>query len=393
MLDRRRIGSTLAIVAIAWGLCALQPLPTTSSAQEESPEALQPERSDPRRPGEPREEVNTSASVASSEAMEIFGQILQGKLMRLFRSATLDSSPPSADVFYHSGVDPHPGFFHSGPVRIDRPSAVYVEGHGVVLHARVPGLRGESAPRSSQSESLWEKTRRHLRGEASGHEVDQNVLYCGGCHQMQGKGGLARVPGSGVWTVDGLSLSLLPSRGQLVDELIRLLAENGRHFTQLGRDEEITVGITVDSASPSAAKRPSAGGESVGAAFPAAYDASELVTVLLGQKHVAQVEGTLGQLIQVAEGDGAPGQNTIVLTGDLHMRQGKYDEAIKLYKQAVDALAGRGEAERGREETSRLTRKLIQAYVAAGRFEEAKRILDVYAQKQNERNSIDRAMR
>ena len=188
MLDRRRIGSTLAIVAIAWGLCALQPLPTTSSAQEEDPgrveDPVPPERSDL------REEVNTPASVASSEAMEIFGQILQGKLMRLFRSATLDSSPPSADVFYHSGVDPHPGFFHSGPVRIDRPSAVYVEGHGVVLHARVPGLRGESAPRSSQAESLWEKTRRHLRGEASGHEVDQNVLYCGCCHQMQGKGGL-----------------------------------------------------------------------------------------------------------------------------------------------------------------------------------------------------------
>jgi tetratricopeptide (TPR) repeat protein len=127
-----------------------------------------------------------------------------------------------------------------------------------------------------------------------------------------------------------------PARPSLSDALLRLLLENGRHFKQLDGDEQITIAVTfrpsMDCAKCHQADtvrdprtghliRLSTTYQQLGGDRPL------LVGQMPGGGGTSQPPPTTAQEIQNAS-----------RVGDLHMRQGRYREAVKAYEDALKTL-------------------------------------------------------
>jgi hypothetical protein len=120
------------------------------------------------------------------------------------------------------------------------------------------------------------------------------------------------------------------------DVLLKVLADNGHHFSQLAEGESLTLVVTFRSNEAPSSRRPAkAGHKKKGAA---------------------------------ADPNSSPARNDDLLLGDLHLKQGKAKEALKIYLAVVknhpDILG------------PDLMRKLAQAHLAAGDLKEARKWLD-----------------
>lgn len=196
---------------------------------------------------------------------------------------------------------------------------VYLKGRGVIYTATLaslqPPARAEADSTAkvlfeviAQQNSEWDSIRRQVR-----HEKEQ-----------------PKKPET-------------PKHPSLSDVLLKVLAENGHHFSQLPDSESLTLVLTVHDASPSAPAAKSAEGS-------AKKTESQLA-----------VSGSYSGLI-------AEVRDTELL-GELHLKQGKHEEAIKAFHYVLKRISDpKREAE--------LHRKLAQCYLMQGQDEKARAELD-----------------
>jgi tetratricopeptide (TPR) repeat protein len=136
----------------------------------------------------------------------------------------------------------------------------------------------------------------------------------------------------------------------LSDVLLKLLAENGHHFSQLGENESLTIVLTVHQSSVSSSSRKSSTG---GSGTPAKSESK------------SSTGHSASYLSQARD---------LELLGGLHMKQGQYEEALKAFQKAIEVK------QLDPNESMALYRKLAQCYLALERVAEAKAALDKTAE-------------
>jgi hypothetical protein len=269
--------------------------------------------------------------------------------------------------------------FRPSPSSIDFPAAegVYLKGYGVVFNLVLPH-QPKAKPKETKPAvkpvSEWDRIRKEMHGE-----------------KVQPEAKPAR-----------------PSELTLTERLLRILADNGHHFSQLGDKENITIVVTFREA-PSAAM---GGFQSIGMDVTDQGAGSLLFGVGInsdagltgsineagegGTQPIQQQEGEssraggkgIGQPSEQKPGDNAAGVKSgqpassakdNILLGDLLMKQGNYDEAKEAYHIALKILSG----DKDNPQTLNLLQKLAQVYVANGQYEEAKKLLDDIVKHKN----------
>ncbi len=223
---------------------------------------------------------------------------------------------------------------------------VYLDGYGVVFNVVLPASAHDPRPAapatpSAQPPSEWDEVRRELRGEG-------------------------RVPPP---------TSTGRKEPTLGDVLLHLLAENGKHFTSLRDDQQLTVAVTfrgaphpyplVTFADPVQTGQP--GGQP--AAPPGAFTAQRAGSVTIAEGNNAFSAPQTGRDLE--------------LLGELHLKQGQNGQALEAFQRALAQLENEAksapDAEDDRQVQSRLAElytKLAQAQTATGRLDEARTTLD-----------------
>jgi hypothetical protein len=239
-----------------------------------------------------------------------------------------------------------------GAPEIPGPEGVYLRGYGIVYSMTMPWHYrkplGDSAPAQPQPLGRWERIRQEVRGEPVKPEAKK---------QEQEEPSLA-------------------------DTVLKLLADNGRHFSQLPANEQLTVAITLrpmQSCSLCHAAGMAPGGK-IGDAptseakpvtrVPTARGAAEVLVDQLDQV-VGQGAAGKGPGGKDSEAKGVEASNFSHL-GDLRLKQGRTQEAVEAYRKAIaiyDQLtAPKGPADLSRAEAYS---KLAQAYLLMGEREKA----------------------
>lgn len=199
---------------------------------------------------------------------------------------------------------------------------VYLDGYGAVFTATMDAVPRDPRPKADGDKAAaamtdWERMQKALRGEP----VEKPATT-------------AKEPPLG-------------------DVLLKVLADNGKHFTALKDDERLTVAVTF---------------RGTGHSMP-------LVTS--GQSALNAVS-IYGQAASTEPKEDRAG--TMTNLGDLHLKQGQPDRAAEAYLKALAAVeASAKESPDGKEERDRVQSallKLAQAYVAAGKLDEARETMD-----------------
>jgi tetratricopeptide (TPR) repeat protein len=243
------------------------------------------------------------------------------------------------------GANPLAGRARAGGQPVE---GVYVPGYGVVFTVTLPPpaqdpLPAAEAAKAPAALSEWDRTQRQLRGE---------------------------------WTFEHAPPP--PKEPPLGEVLLRVLAENGKHFTALRDDEQLTVAVVFrgSRAAPRAANAPST-----------------------TQPANANVIGAMSGSVNIAGGGTHTfaGQNApppaqtardLELLGDLHLKQGQSQQALEAYLKALTTL----DAEWRKTDLNNadedqliaqfqrrigdLYAKQAQAQLEAGRLDEARQLLD-----------------
>jgi hypothetical protein len=210
---------------------------------------------------------------------------------------------------------------------------VYLDGYGVVFTVTLPATGrdprpGATGPKETVNLSDWDREQKALRGEQLPEKTPAN-----------------------------------PTQPPLGDVLLKLLAENGKHFTGLKDDERMTIVVAFRGSIPHAPLAVTQG-ESVLPGRPTAaqtgpYSSSASVS------HEPQTAGDYG------------------LLGELHLKQNQPQQAIEAFTKALKMAEGdwfsagdqRALASRGSVVVQYYT-KLAQAELAAGKLDEARAHLD-----------------
>lgn len=362
------------------------------------------------------------------EDIEIMGRLMQTKLKDLY-AARADVSVKYLDFYAASGMAgmemDEGGFGGMGmgmgyisdaskSMKADQSKieldGVYLPGHGIVFSANVPQLDAlvrtphskslmtasscarchmanpevnakfaEALAKQPQPISEWEKTRRAVLGIK---DVDKkprptSIMVC--------------------------------DPGTLAELVLRVLAENGQHLSQLPSNESVTIAVTFRNEPPKKARSYGGGstgmmggssgaiGYGGGAAMPGfgsgggapARKNSSGFDSGGGGAAVGGVDSGFGS--GASDGFGAlPGagaggvrpksQRDYVLLGDLHLKQGKADSALDAYSRALSSLidpkkiswlAWVNTPESKRRQILDLYSKMAQAALAAGRVKDA----------------------
>jgi hypothetical protein len=198
----------------------------------------------------------------------------------------------------------------------------YLDGYGVVFTVTLPATaRDPRAGTDAKPEPIltdWERERRRLLGQP--------------------------VP----------EKTTTPKQTSISDILVKLLADNGKNFTALKEDERVVIAVTF---------RGHASGATAIVPPPTTNSVVDTSASVLNQPQPAR-ENRFATLENL---------------GDLHLKQGQPDKAIEAYIKA--AAAAEQESTDKNESSSRdrashaLTR-LAQAYLAAGKMDEARRAMD-----------------
>lgn len=205
------------------------------------------------------------------------------------------------------------------PATIPFPSleGIYLLGHGVIYTATLSSLQPSAKVQADSSdkviyeavlrESEWDSIRRQVRNEKEKPKKPEE--------------------------------SKPPS---LSDVLLKLLAENGHNFSQLDGNESVTLVLTVHETGSSSGATKSGTGSA-----KADNTAAPTTGVPLDRSQLRHLE----------------------LLGELHLKQGKYDEAIRVYARML------GETKSPKVDAE-LNRKLAQCYLMQGQDEQARAFLD-----------------
>ncbi len=290
--------------------------------------------------GQPAEKA---ATPADKQARQMYEDVAVFRLL-LNRTARQAYGLP-ADAVATTGWAHHP---HGHDAHALTAEGVYVKGSGVVYNLSAPPPAGDPMARGEPAAgepSPWERARQELLGD---------------------KPAATKRPAA--------------RDASLSEALLRLLAENGRHFSQLGDDETVTVAVTfrgnLDCARCHQAvqwrtlRGALGGNRPATVVYPTQIDVKTR-TFQAGHVQYADVAG--------------PALNTDVqssaLLGDTLMKQKRYPEAIRAYRDALQkhATTIAPKERRGQADVQRLlaaveiNNKLAQAHLAAGDKENAER--------------------
>lgn len=276
------------------------------------------------------------------EDIEIMRRILNGRLEVPHRLAVtqdcrvchdsrsaLRFSGASDGVKIWSGLSPHAsctrGHTASGYSGAD---GAYLKGHGVIFNLTLPPPR-DSKPSTTKPATKplteWQRLRKEMRGE----KMDP----------------------------DDIPEARLPEEPNLVDTILKLMAENGHNFSQLGENENLTVIVNFrDTGSKPGGAAATDFFYYDPSSFSIIYPVADLVVP------VAPTEST-----QTAPPSSPSSSRDYELLGDLHAKQGQNAEAIKAYETAVSKISNQNPSD-----VATLYRKLASAYLTQKQDEKAK---------------------
>lgn len=210
----------------------------------------------------------------------------------------------------------------SGTAIVRSLEGVYLKGQGVVYTATLASLQAPSKAAKAETTkpvSEWERVRRQLHNEK---EEPKKV-----------------------------QASKSPT---LSDVLLEVLAENGHHFSQLGDNESLTLVLTVHKSGQSLSARKSTEKSEKKASPEPLVDSPDVSKL-----------------------------RDLELLGDLHLKQGRGDEAMAAFTKALqlhhDSLAKAGRSSLDDPELklqASLRRKLAQCLLQKGQDEAAHTLLD-----------------
>ena len=364
---------------------------------------------------EPASHLARDAEVA--EDMQTMAAILLEDIQRLYAfELHIPHTPP-----HHGTTMP----------RVGTPLAESLPSYGVVIQMRIPALLSESVaakkPANPQAHATrWEQTQRKLRGDmpqtgllasscfrchGSGDAADhlcpgfpkQRFTDCTSCHgaamqrpdsfilqQLLAKKEYTQADYYGLFAFFDHEVSRQPTRTSVIDQVVKTLAENAHNFRHLEPDERVTISLSYErnarSADKSDARSPQEerppddqnAGEN-GQTSQHLQHSRKLLAEWLTQpqaprKPLPLAAESLALAVSAASGDGL-NPHTRELSGDLLMKQGKYEQAAQSYEQAIEAsaLLNHFSQDTATELHRELLRKLIQVYNALGRREEARR--------------------
>jgi hypothetical protein len=185
---------------------------------------------------------------------------------------------------------------------------VYLRGQGVVYTATLSSLQAPAKAEAPQPVSEWESVRRQLHHE----KEDPKRTETG------------KPP-------------------ELSDVLLKVLAENMQHFSQMPENESLTIVLTVHGSGRSSTGRKSAG----------------------------QSAKTTSQPLAAGEGDSAVAAKVrdLELLADLHQKQSRYEEALATLHKALEMNPGPRKA-------ATLYRKQAHCYLALAQDEKARAAVD-----------------
>jgi tetratricopeptide (TPR) repeat protein len=227
------------------------------------------------------------------------------------------------------------------------PEGVYLKGHGVVYTVTLPAPRHEAKAKTDKPASAplseWDRARKELRGEK------------------------VEAPPAA------------PEPPSLADVILKVLAENGRHFAHLEPEESITVVVTFRGEKAAAATAAQPGGPG---GMPGMAPAGPNVP---GGGPTGGAPGQPGQtLIGGIPGlfDNGPPSTALdyVLLGDLHLKQRQYEQALECFKQALKRQPDLT------NQSPEIHRKLAEVYLGLNQVDQARASLeaaDPSAQKAN----------
>jgi hypothetical protein len=245
------------------------------------------------------------------------------------------------------------------------PQSVYLKGYGVVYTATVAlPATSPADPKQPTAKPLtdWDRERRELRGE----KVEPTK-------------------------------AVAPQEA-LTDALLKVLADNGKHFSQLGETEQLTIALTLPRGqsctqchvSKSSPEKSGTGSKTTSTTS----SGSSSTTTTTTTSSTEAVDKDFTEKIAALKKDA----QKAALLGDLHMKQGKneqaaasFAEALKLYLNISDSLRrfgldvkGTPEIDAAVEQELVLTAaKLIQVDAALNQLvkaEEVKKTLEIIAQ-------------
>ncbi|HEY1379537.1 MAG TPA: tetratricopeptide repeat protein [Gemmataceae bacterium] len=196
----------------------------------------------------------------------------------------------------------------------------YLDGYGAVFTVTLPptdrdprpGAEGSKAPAGL---SDWDREQRQLRGEPPPEQPTRT-------RQGQPAG----------------------------DVVLKLLADNGKHFTGLRADERVTIAVTFRG--------------------PAVHQSPPVRTAT----QAAAFGGPGGGPTRNPGGEDRVG--TYENLGDLHLKQGEPQRAVEAYARAVEVAQADAKESDNSDRVQGALLKLSQAYLAAGKLDEARQTMD-----------------
>jgi hypothetical protein len=243
------------------------------------------------------------------------------------------------------------------------PSAAYLPGYGVVLQMELPPLRPATVSTTDEptvcpfmSKSPWAREKERLRGA-------WRIQDCRSCHSAykQTLTQMNELLTRAIVVPDTADTRQAPTRDQLVDRLLKLLADNGHHVRWLDSGESIAIAVEFRDKQTPLDSWPlaAAAGVSDGSDAAARWD-------------------FIGPSVGKQEED----------EGDLFLRQGNHKSALEAYQNALDQLKGFSHGALQANETSnvkRLLKKQAQAQLGAGDLDGARAAMDKLARLEQQK--------
>jgi tetratricopeptide (TPR) repeat protein len=196
-----------------------------------------------------------------------------------------------------------------GSLAVGVAEGTYLKGYGVIYMVTLPPSSWPLLPTLAQPAakppSEWERTRKELHGE---------------------KVGADKVPQA--------------PQTSLAEVLMKVLADNGQHFTQLAEEERLSVVVTLPPSQACVQCHQTGGGALQGKASMTQYGLLGLAAAADQPAQGAENKGDpiTSKLDQQVQSKKAAAHQKVLLA-DLHAKQGRYQEAIDAYHTALDAYA------------------------------------------------------
>lgn len=276
---------------------------------------------------EPTKDPQTAKNLEMAEDLEIMGAVVRTALREVYawpepcRGAKV--SPLLGTWGGASCAQCHAA--HPATLRLQRPEGAYLDGYGAVYQMELdapPPEEKRADPSATEDQhrrgpAAWESAIDRLRGDPT-LQPSQKAEVAERTYRM-------------------------PTKDNLVEKLLDVLADNAGNFRHLKPQDRLSVAITFP--------RCKAAGElgyNINSNLP-------VVTLNDGVVHA----GTLDP------------RNSHEVYGDLHMRQGNYQRAIKEY----EAWFGDPPMRKPPGEARRYYLKLAQAYTGAGELDTAQKTI------------------